>query len=615
MPKKPASTIIQQPFIGLALDAPPWNIDPRAFSACNNVRITNGRVTSALMGWTNTGATFRGKPITLIADFPNNNNNTLVIGTTEDLYNYNNGTPLYLTPIYNTGTVNCALSTAVTGNFTTWNQPDGTLAVRNNVMPGDQISFANGLDNDPTHTWYTIATVNSDTSLTLTTAGPLAGTQAYTIRKLAQGNIGINHWDFEIFPQAAPPLNGDTFFCTNGSDPVVTWTPGDVFAKYQSSMPFLCFELRRFKNLMIYGSLVYQGQSLPTSIANSDNGNPLNLTTGVAGQYVVSDGPYPINWLGVLGNNLMIYMGSMEGGSVVAASFVGLPTNFIFTEVIRGRGPIASRLVIEFPDHHEFVGFDGQYRYNGLYVQQMNVGVWNGPGNVIDMFDRSRADQAFTSLVPQYGSVHFSLPLQTDATAQNVTAYIENYLEGENNQLFKPMTQRDFPFTAAGQVPKGLAQVIWETDVIQWDLDPARWNDSTATGSYAQQFVGDINGNLYTLFTADTQDGTAYLSTVTFAQRITVNERSRGLVKRIYPFIEYVASGYNLTVTIQIYDQLGGAVWATTTGTMAMDYSGNRFTSPFRRGRSFDITFSTPGPDQPWTMDGYDVDIIAGGLR
>lgn len=603
-------TWVSQPFLGLWLDLPSWQGDNRSFSACNNVRIANGVVTSALMGWTLLPDFTLNGPVTLIADFPTNNNHHLVLGTPTDLYDWHNGDPVFLTPVYTAGTVDSDLTgNLILGTDTFWNTKMGTLGVRNNVMVGDQLYIGNSTQNDPAAVWVTVTAINSDTSLTVTPAvTPSLLNQTYTLRQLAQGDAQAYKWQFEVFPLAGPPINNDAIFITNGLDPVVTWDGVDLFAEYQAGMPFLARFMQRYKNMMIYGGLTQDGASLYTSIANSNNGLPLELAEGIANQYVASDGPYIINHLGVLGNNLMIYMGTIDSGSVVAATFVGFPTNFVFNEVIRGRGPIADNLVLEFPDRHEFLGQDGQYRYNGLYTQLMNTHVWRV---VLQNFDRQRSARSLSNIVPQYGLAHIAIPLLTDDDPELSTAYVENYLEQPQQILFKPVTQRDFPFTAVGQLPMNADLEYWNLDPYTWDIDPFRWNDNQITGAYANQFAGDKDGNVYVMFTAETQAPSFAL----FSQRVVAGERSRGLVRRIYPFAEYSNAGYSLTVTLTLVDQLAGATAITDVKTMPLDYSSNRFTSHFRRGRSAAVQFGTAGPNQPWTLTGYDWDISSGGLR
>jgi hypothetical protein len=118
---KSKNTPIVAPFLGLFFDKSPWQIDPRAFTSCNNVRIQNGRVTNSAMGWTYTGLTFNG-PLTMDAYFRTEESGTNfhLLGTPTDIYNFNNGSPVFITPIYNSGTAS-TVGTAVTGVATKWN--------------------------------------------------------------------------------------------------------------------------------------------------------------------------------------------------------------------------------------------------------------------------------------------------------------------------------------------------------------------------------------------------------------------------------------------------------------------------------------------------------------
>lgn len=604
---KAKNTPVIKPFQGLDLDGAQWQKDPRAFISCNNIRINRGQITNVNMGWTYQGVTLNGA-VTMHAIFPSNGTNFRILGTPTDLYNWNNGNPVFITPIYATGTAS-TVGAAVTGIGTAWNTAIGT-GFRKNVQAGDQISFGSAAQNSPSATWYTVSAVNSDTSLTLSTSPGNLGAQVYTVRQLAQGDAQDYHWNWEVFPAAGAPFNADTFFAVNGIDALVSWRPIDLFASYQGGMPFVSFTLRRFRNLMVYGGLVQKGNVLATSIANSDNGLPTSMNTGVAGQFIVSDGPFTINNLGILGNQLMIYMGTIDSGSVVAAQFVGGSTLFVFNEVIKGRGPIAGRLVAEFPDRHQFIGPDGEYRYNGLFVQVMNPKVWR---TVLQQFDRSRANRAFSFVNMQFGDIVWAIPLTTDPGAALTTAYVEHYLEDPNNYLLKPITQRDFPFSCAGIYPNE-SYKTWDQLTNGFNTYTNSWSAfDTQSGSYALQYVGDINGLIHALYSGQNQNGAAMLSQVNFSQRITINERSRGLVKRVYPFIQ-TGSG-TLQVTLNMFDQLGGTVAIVDIQNFALNYSGNRFTTHYRRGRLAQIAFSSNSTTTSWTMDGYDWDVEPGGVR
>lgn len=616
---------VVQPFLGLFYDRPSHQIDPRGFQDCNNVRIFQGRVTSALMGWTLFLPSALNGPVTLIDSFVLSTGTIFtILGTPTDLYNYNNGTPVFITPSYVTGTVSITNNTAaLTGTGTAWNTVIAT-GLRKNARAGDQVYIGSASQNNPSpggQGWFTIQSVNSDTSITLTTnfTGGNQTNVAYTLRQLFSGDASSFHYASETFPNAGAPDNSDLWFATNGggttaNDPLVKWNGSSTFASLVSTVPFLCFELRRFKNMLCYGGLTQlsTGQALPTSVANSDNGLPTSYNTGVAGQYIVTDSIIQINWLGILGNLMMVYSGNQLTGDVVSAYFVGPPTNFVFTSVVRGRGPIGSRFVAEFPDRHQFIASDGEYRYNGLFIQLMNTQVWR---QILQSFDYSRRDRAFNIVNRFWGDLIWAVPQTTDPGLPPNVAWVEHYLEQANNYLFKPVTKRDFPFTVSGTI---INQTVLTFNNMPngFNTYNQQFSQSSGAAGFPIQLCGDVNGFVYSLYSADTQNGTAYTSFAAFPQRLTVNERSRGVVARVYPFAEAIQSGsYNLSVALTMRDQVGGQPTFTDTQSINLMFTGNRFSSHFRAGRTGQVTFSTPGPNQPWTLDGYDWDVVQGGVR
>ena len=69
----------------------------------------------------------------------------------------------YLTPRYETGTVDVsAADPAVVTQDT-----GSTLWQTNNIKAGDKMFFGSTGERDPTETWYTVDTVDSETQITL----------------------------------------------------------------------------------------------------------------------------------------------------------------------------------------------------------------------------------------------------------------------------------------------------------------------------------------------------------------------------------------------------------------------------------------------------------------
>lgn len=643
---------VQAPFQGLFLDRPAWVIPPTGLQACQNVRIALNKITSSNMGWTiqfsahqlgldlTLGQVFGGGLFTL----ETKGQQYLIIVTDKDVIAYTgksppagffgSGAPLgpvYITPTYTTGTAACAGTTTVTGVGTMWNTASGT-GFRNNVRVGDYISFTANANSPTLNTWFKISSVGSDTSLGITTNSPpnTGGQVSYTIRQCMSNNNSDSIPVMETFPNAGGSDNQDIIFIANNGgaqrlapsvDPIFTWNPVNRYGTYMTGYSFTCGQLRRFQNVLVYGRLWGVSGLTPsgwlggTSIQSSDNGLPKSLNTGVAFQGIVSDGAEPIQHLGILGNSLLIYMGtanwnasalsaSTASGSVISATFVGLPTVWQFATVVRARGPIGQNLVAEFSDRHQFIGVDGEYRYNGLFLQVMNDHVWRG---ILPALDYNALSNSFHVHAPTQGELIWVVPYNS-GQAVELQAFTEHYMEQANNYLFKPYTMRD-----AGN----------NAQLYQWNCFIGSNPSISAvplTG-FQGPLIGDSFGNVIQLYSGfDTQtfrSGTtiAYPSSAQFASRIVAGERARGLIKRVYPYVEQSSGAYNLTVTLMMQDRIGGSTTITDTQTIAVNNPANRFTTHYRRGRVANVTFSTAGnalTGQPWTLDGYDWELPHG---
>lgn len=721
--------------MGLFLDRPAHMIDPKGFSACNNVRIELGRVRTDGIGWAASGVPNLGVPCFFQDQFNslifNSNQDIVYAGT--DLYVIRGGVggfAEYITPWYNIGFVSVSNgSTSVTGSGTRWNTdiqygapldlptlttnaavgatklypsannawqcgvlitmspplasqtssqyiPNGTFitgsgtdgggfyitisqgllqamssgygliigshsGLRNIVRAGDYIAFGSttpGLVG--AQTWYKIAAVTADNGITLATpySGANLSGATYVIRQCFTGPsgaafmgncssdtyLGAAGWNGQFTGTLAAPAfaeNGqcDMWIFSNGIDPVSIYAVSNTGSlqiqnSYSATIPYIVQAVKQVRGIMVYGGLTgfvdgaaSQPITLPTSITSSDDGFPLQLNTGVAFQGIVTSGPFPISRLGILGANLMIYGSGHLGGAgsnnpntysgvVTAASFVGYPTIWSFSDVVQTRGPVSSGAVAVFADRHQFLAIDGEYRYNGLFIQVMNDHVWR---EVMKNFDYSRAGACFCFQVDKYGDLIWAVPQTTDPGAATLgpaqTAWVEHYMEQANSYLFKPFTQRDFPFVCG-------------TSVLR-PGSPFNINNPI-------YYVGDQNGNIWQLYISNTQNATAPLCTVTWASRKIGNGRSRMLVTRVYPELEYQASPLStVDVTLTLQNYAAGPVEITDTQDFDLSYGGGiGWTTHFRRGSVASVTLS----DQAgvgWICDGYDWDYLPGGMR
>jgi hypothetical protein len=347
----------------------------------------------------------------------------------------------------------------------------------------------------------------------------------------------------------------------------------------------------------------------------------------VSFQGIATDGPFHVSRISQLGQQLLLYCtGLISGnqnspddisGSVVSASFVGFPTIWAFSDVIHTRGPINGNMVAEFPDRHQFLSVDGEYRYNGLFVQVMNDHIWR---QVLKSFDTTRPGSSSVSISYEFGDLIWAIPLITDPNGQLYpsTAYVEHYMEQANSYLFKPFTRRDWPFLCSALF-QNAGTTNWNsftgTPFETFGTNISTWSSWGFTGNAPVLVAGDISGNIYDLYSANTQNGATVTATCTWGGRVIGNARARALVKRVYPEIEYIAgAGNQVSVTLTLQDAPAGPTTITDTQAFDPSYAGNRFTTHYRRGRVATVTISdTRGLG--WICDGYDFDWVDGGLR
>lgn len=144
-----------------------------------------------------------------------NGNNYSLFCTPKDIYSldYTNSRYDILTPTYTTGTIEIQVGTPtiLRGSGTTWST---------NIGVGDYVKIGAGSIHTGS-TWYEVLTVDNDTQITLTAAGPTTGAgTAYVARLIFQGG-NTDYWDWEQF---LDDNLGEVVIMTNGIDTPVYWT-------------------------------------------------------------------------------------------------------------------------------------------------------------------------------------------------------------------------------------------------------------------------------------------------------------------------------------------------------------------------------------------------------
>jgi hypothetical protein len=423
-----------------------------------------------------------------------------------------------------------------------------------------------------------------------------------------------NVWDTEVFVAPDDGTGEDLWFATNGLDVMVNWDGSADQVTRLTGLGFIAKRLTVYKNMMIYGNLLLDsGSFLPTSIINSDIGKPINAGdagTGLSEQFRVHEGVDHIKELEDLGDNLVIY----SERHITLMQFVGDPLIFVFREAASGVGVIGSRLVADFGDYHEFIGHDSQYLFDGVAVTEIGKQVWR---EILRLRDPTRHDLGFMHFDEGEGELIWAVCLTSDAGVGDDTqgpeqAFVEHYLEEVGDRVPTPYSRRAMPFMCGGYgTQRGV--LTWDEITETWDQLAIRWNDSQLFDAFPTNVMGGEDGRLYTLNLTQTQaDGTALPSFVRAGRRTLGDGRMRGLFARLYPFATQLVG--NLTCTLRLCDHAAGEITVTDQQSFDMTLPPERhFTSPYRRGRYFELEFGTPG--HAWELSGWDIDVKAGGRR
>jgi len=463
--------------------------------------------------------------------------------------------------------------------------------------------------------WYEILTVDSATQVTLTNRyrepSTGAGT-AYTARQIYTGDI-FDYWRTATFFDAQPD-DKDLWFATNGVDDIQEWDGlTDQVTDLGATLSFTCKELFVFKNMLIYANILEDtGEVKPTSIKNSDAANPKDLAGGIAGEFIISDGVDPIVSLFSLGDNLVIY----GQRSAILAQFVGTPLTFIFRTAIAGIGPISGRTVADFGDFHEFIGADSQFTFDGVTLKESGTHIWR---EVLRTKAPNRLELAFSHFDEENGDLIWAFPLTTDPNGPTEDtiriAHAEHYLEVVGDRDPTPYSKRDFPFTVSGFFERQTT-LTWDQISTAWSAQNFRWNDQFFTAAFPFNLVGDESGNVFTLNTSQDAAGAALMARARFGRVAISDGRGRNLVTRVYPFtVQFPGATYTLDVKTFLAESASGPAALLATDNFDLTLAGDRFVTPYRRGRYMEVEFGTAGPNEPWELEGYDFDARGGGRR
>lgn len=616
---KKKDTTVLSPNLGLYLDRPPILIPERALRDCLNIRIKNTAIVRDNVGWgpfpdgAANPINLDNKPVTLIDNFfPRGGGQFLIFGNTTDLFLYDEGgeKATYLSRRYETGTVDVTNGSAVvSGTGTSWSTE---------LKAGDFFHAGATGQIELTATWYEIQSVDSDTQITLTTTYA-EGTQsgiAYTARITFTGEAD-DYWETAVFfagTNLTSGSDGDRWYATNGIDPPVAWesTTNQVYEPDFGNVR-TCRSFAVTKNIMMLINLsLTTGELRPFSVRTSAIGEPENMVTLEASEFVAHDGADPLLTAFPLGESVVLY----GERSITLTQFVGPPTVFVFRQVMDGVGPRSGRAVADFGDFHQFVSSDSQYVFDGIGIEEVNSHIWQ---DAIRQMSPQRLDRMLSHFDEERGELIWVVPLNSDADPEAgppEVCFVEHYLEDPGDADLPAIhTKRELPATAFGFFDR-LTTLTFDQLAEAWEDQNYRWNDQFFQGAFPFNVFGTETGDLFIVGTKDSKNGVAMESFARFGRRPIGSIRSKGLLRRMYPMVETLpSSNHSLTCRIYTTDLPGGKASLEHEEDYPMTQLGNHFLSPRIMARYIEMEFRTTGVGEIWTLLGYEVDVVGGGER
>lgn len=593
---------VLQPNQGLFLGRAALAVPDRGLLDCNNVRIRDGKITNENIGYSKLFEETLGAPCTGIFDFTSSVGTSVTIfGTRHDLFRYDEvaNVPLYITPIYNTGTVAVTSGApGIVGTGTSW------LA---NVAVGDKIHIGADDQDSATATWYTVLTVVDDTHITLTAnyVGSTTSGLDYTARKLFTAD-DKSIWSADVFPDA--PLGtesglpaGDRWFAANGAE-VVAWDGNAdqvvVISTASDGLGFACREVLYYKNMMLYGGIVESSTTKPANVKNTAIGDPENVSTLEANELIVAQSVDFLLTLRRLGDYAIAYC----SGSVNVIQFVDAPVYFAVRTAAPRIGILGRRSVADYGDYHEFLAKDQAYRFDGLRLIPFGNQVFD---ELVRVIDRDRLEKASAFISEEKRETYWVLPLTTDSDNGPASGWVEHYAEPAKDVV--PFTKRDLPATSLGRYIQDAVGRFSDYTGYTFASLVARFSDGSFAAKFPVTLFGDEEGYIRQLDTQTQQDDETVLRCfATSPLRPLADSNARGVVRRVEPFLTKKPESGELTIRVETTERAVGD-YTPEEGTVALDQSGDRFLAVRNPGRHGRVTFETLLAGQNWELEGYKV--------
>ena len=290
------------------------------------------------------------------------------------------GTYSYITE---TGDYNASVASIVTTVVTfkagTTIDTDGVAAGDYFILDEDQDS-----DSEPDSNWAEVASVDSETQLTLTSAytgttGTWTGSEKNCIIRKVYSVPTNERWSWAIVD--------DTFCFTNGNVDVQSWSGTGYASALDSTNAKKARYCIEYANRLCLADLEISGNREPYTFQWSKEGDPTDWTDSTAGSVDFLDTYGKIVGLGKVGNSIIIY----KEDSIIIGGRTGNATSpFVFPKTIPGISISAPYSIVHFSGYNAFLAEDDFYIFDGTTPKKIGDRIRSAFFDVTDPASRKK---------------------------------------------------------------------------------------------------------------------------------------------------------------------------------------------------------------------------------
>jgi hypothetical protein len=262
------------------------------------------------------------------------------------------------------------------------------------------------------------------------------------------------------------PGNG-WFVFSNGIDPIFYYNAGVVNVLPGLPLNTACQAMTVFHEQLFIANTIENGTAFPQRVRRSDQADPTNWSTGLAGIDDLVDTEDFILSLLILGPWLIAYRET----TIMRCSYLGLPNQTVFWEyMIYGEGAVSQNAVAELGGDHLVVGNQGIYKYKGGYdLESISENIYTIFFSAIQGELHARAKSTlFVQYIGDYDEVWIVYPKEPSLLPNKMIRVVL-----EQNAWYEREFANSF-ISASPYLP--LVDTTWATAVGTWADNTRPWN-------------------------------------------------------------------------------------------------------------------------------------------